>query len=891
MNHALTALALLLAAPAAAASTVIPSTPGRTVEQPRLFLDGDRLGLATFRDRNDGPGEVAVRRAEGDGWTSPQVLDFGNGNLRQLQDAITLSSGRPMLITTWDPTDYIALLGLEAEAASLQPDAPFPWDGEHLLDLMHEVGRVHVLLGLPGGWSAPLPVHGTRQARGAKAAAGPDDSAMVLVLKDEDGDRETVDDVELYAVAYSGGGWSEALRLTDNSVPEFGASLAWTGDAFTVAWGSDGDGDLSTPDDKRVHAVRVGVDGQPRTGEFTVGPFSAGLPPGPVVTSEAGAPALLWLGAADEAGLRSVEHSRFAGGWSAPSPAGFAVSPPLQALSLAGPDGELLVVRDGSRFHAASFAGGWHLSSALLDLASEGAHLRDWDALIDADGQLQLATTAVVRPDGGSVVDPQTLRHSVVPLAADLAILLARGPRDLQPGDEGTLRVAVQNRGAVASVPTAVELEGLELLAPVEVPPLLPGELIELDLPFAATTAAHGAVLLDGDDADPSNDRRPVRSAVHPDYSVRSVRVAGGTARIDLAEGSGAFSAPVEVEVALETPEGRTELLRTTWDPRDPRPLVLEDERLVDLQAPARVVARVNGSRAVPESDWSDNTRAWQDRGEADFRVLDVAVEGDVVLVTVEALSGDVDEVGVVVVGSGREATEALSSGWQGDAAVALLDDGVGQARVALPDGEFLHAVVNPGQGVRERLRRDNVLRFSRGRTARIESDLRVDEAAPMCGHLGLNLSNAGGSPALGAWVTIEQGGLPVRELVVPALAPGGTARLIVDPLDDGEYRAVLHRPDRRRGEPIALDFAFEARPSLDFDGDGWESKDCGGEDCDDTQADVYPGSADFDEDCEPTLDVGWEEPLPDGCGCSSSGSLPPAWGLLLLLGLRRRTR
>lgn len=84
-----------------------------------------------------------------------------------------------------------------------------------------------------------------------------------------------------------------------------------------------------------------------------------------------------------------------------------------------------------------------------------------------------------------------------------------------------------------------------------------------------------------------------------------------------------------------------------------------------------------------------------------------------------------------------------------------------------------------------------------------------------------------------------------------------------------------------------------------DVDGDGFDAMDaaCGGDDCDDNDASVYPGAPEvlddtIDQDCD-----GFDEQLfvegGPGCDCSSTGGLPVGMGWLagaaVLFGLRRR--
>ncbi len=92
-----------------------------------------------------------------------------------------------------------------------------------------------------------------------------------------------------------------------------------------------------------------------------------------------------------------------------------------------------------------------------------------------------------------------------------------------------------------------------------------------------------------------------------------------------------------------------------------------------------------------------------------------------------------------------------------------------------------------------------------------------------------------------------------------------------------------------------------------DQDGDGYDPIECGGEDCDDTNALIRPGAGEacsdgVDNDCDGDIDAedsvcegGGDEPETGGCGCRTTGSpgAPAALSLLalLLLAAHRRRR
>lgn len=101
----------------------------------------------------------------------------------------------------------------------------------------------------------------------------------------------------------------------------------------------------------------------------------------------------------------------------------------------------------------------------------------------------------------------------------------------------------------------------------------------------------------------------------------------------------------------------------------------------------------------------------------------------------------------------------------------------------------------------------------------------------------------------------------PVKLVIkVPASVPGNTLHRLT----------IIDEKDRRVSNSIRVLVSLPSGCQLDDDGDGHEAIDCGGDDCDDGDANRYPGNievcdtANHDEDCD-TMTFGYRDGDLDG--------------------------
>jgi len=853
---------------ALAFTTVAPGDVQAGRERPTLILADGGIAVANSRNRQ-GPGTIESHHEGPSGWSAAAPLDLPHPNLMRLQDS-AIVGGDAVLAYLYDDTDWTQF-GLENASQA------------ELLGLMDQTRQVFLSYEIDGRWAEPFGVPLTRGARAARLYAGPD-GALLVFIDDIDGNWDTDADGEISALVIDGNAVSEPIQLTDDAVAEVGFDAAWDGTNWIVGYGRDADGDPATPDDRAVHAARISSDGLLLDNVLLAGDFMAPVPPVPAVAAHNGVVDVLWVEAEE------VVQARWDGGWSAIEASGMALPAATQLRTVEHAGQTLIVARFGSRFRVAyPTVDAWWLSGDVADLTPHRVRIRQWDALID-DDTLHLAWTGDIAHDGHP--DPDALFHHAAPLGADVVVQTVQTVRrNVRSGHPFLGDATIINLGALPAFGLDLLFTGASVEAESVPTVLMPGEsrqvrftgLISDPLGTWSATAVH-----DDDDLNPDDDTWTGPRPTLPNFAIRGVRAKGDTVRVDVRETTGVLTGPVPVRLALQTATQTTDLATLHFDPRDPRPLVVD---LDDWTPPWRLLAEVNPDRAIAESDITDNTGALQVLGETAFRITDVRVANGLATVAVAA-SGDAvpASVGVWLTQSAADATGSLRSSWSGTAAEVTLDGhGMGEVSLPIPGGagEFRWAVVNPGRALPEADREDNIMRFTVERTGRVESDLQLDGREDGCGTLGLVFMNHGDAPSLGAIArVVGADGLPVAERVLPLVPSGHKVHTEFDGIGEGAWKLELHRLDRRTGSLIEIPLdTFDPMQSLDPDGDGYISKACGGDDCIDDDSSAFPGSATHEKDCDPKDVVG-------RCGCAvATGPAPLVVQLLTLLFLVARRR
>jgi len=254
-----------------------------------------------------------------------------------------------------------------------------------------------------GTWSAPAAV-----VAGAGSVSGFDvafdgENAVLAFSKDADGDLQTMEDMEIFAVRFDGTVWGEPTRLTyagDSEGQPFVRGGAGTG--FAVLWTEKG-ALMETTELAVSNAVAVAAaDGWMLSGGCSV------------MRGADGRDALVWGGDSEAGGAANA-------------PVAMMYDP---------------------------VCGAWGTPRKLLD---DGRHERQLAGTVGANGGIRIgyeSSSVSTNAEGGVVFGNVELRTRYIPAICDLAVAedgFSFASEDLADGDETVLTVKVENLGFKAA--------------------------------------------------------------------------------------------------------------------------------------------------------------------------------------------------------------------------------------------------------------------------------------------------------------------------------------------------------------------------------------------------------------------------------------------------------
>lgn len=257
---------------------------------------------------------------DGTDWSAPVIIQPDEGRWRTAP-AVAYVGGVPMAV--W------------ARVATIVPPTAVPDD------FFAALTGLDLLWSTWNGttWSAPQPIttDGAMDANPALASFG--NTALVVWERDGDGDSLTQGDVDLHYAVWDGSNWSAPAAFTNDSLADSSSALAFdpTGKAMLV-WLRDTDGDEDTLDDVQVHYAIY--DGGNWTAPAPVVATAFGHDSPAVAFDSSGRALAAW------SALGQIDYAVYSNGsWSSQGRVSLGVSGTnVEPIVVTGPGGEVAVI-------------------------------------------------------------------------------------------------------------------------------------------------------------------------------------------------------------------------------------------------------------------------------------------------------------------------------------------------------------------------------------------------------------------------------------------------------------------------------------------------------------------------------------------------------------------
>lgn len=799
--------------------------PPRIHYQPESLLlyagQENVLGAAFVRQSSEGPGQIFNLVHKNNLWSQPaSSFALPNGNLLFLHDVQRLSGGIPVMLFSWDKTDYIRLFNITIDPSNPPPpNTPFPYPQEELQRLMDQNRQLFYSLYVNGSWSAPIPISGTYRPIKAALSTGPDNSAVLVFLRDEDGNEDTSADSELYALIYLANHWSTPVRITHNSQLEQHFQATYANGRYLMVWSVDQDNDFNTQADKRIYFAAVSPEGSLTTAATPVIPLLTDrLAPGFTLGSWRGDGVLLWTAGEAAAGSsgRPVWQSRFNGSWSAPVDTGVKTGLLTQGVLFERNNNQLFVFRDGGVLRTAVYNGEtWLGGNILYDLTETGIDFSEIGFLYDGSESLTLGMLGHV-PSGNMTAEPAPnepdgLFHIRLVLRPDLAVTSIQStPTVKKLGGEVQIDAQVANEGVFPSGAfTANFKKGDEILRTISGESLDPGQNRTISTTITLNSVSlplEVEIVSSVQELKTENNRMGHLIQVRPDYSVREVKKKDETTLVAMIdETKGVATAAVSVVFYLAQEEAEPVLLaEKTFDPNIALPVEVTWEAMRNRQESFRIEVKVNHERKVTEDDYANNIGSYTFNPLPDLIVSDVSIQDDLMQLKI-VNQGDkpVERVDLLITDDPQTASQTELSSENPPAYFEGVVMGyLNEKQVSLHlserglSGDHVYAVINPFGAVAESNRNNNLVRTRRANTAFKKAALKLVNVQPGCDAAQVSVANDGEAPAITSRVELMNNQrLVLADRVLSGISPGESRAAQFEALTAGEYTLKLIDP------------------------------------------------------------------------------------------------
>lgn len=749
------------------------------------FIDRNgNLNLAYQRENPETPNDF-FHVIENDGnWSSAISVFPSSTNQRELNGVKTLSNGTPLLIMTGDNTDYSVVFNLsepiqipEDETENIIPGI----SNEELDRILLDNQRLFFSFQTASGWSAPLPIVGTRRAQNPVLHVGGTDNAIIVFEKDQDNQQSTLNDRELYFSVYRNNVWSQPTRLTDNDSLEYAVQIQFTDDRFVMAWLSDQDSDLSTTDDKAIYYASVLPQG---TLQNSPGIITNDVLAGSSFTlgQQQNEALLLWASQTIQEGavLNNVMQSKFDGAWSTAEHNGL-FAPNLQNGKIYQLENNelLFVYMDGSNMQSAFNNGqDWSYAGLVTDILATNLKLSEVNHVMGVQDKIHIALAAHI-PEAN---DPEDEDDSEVPglytsiynLLPELKLtVLGVAPKVKRIGEDISLKLSVTNSGLMTAQPYQLQLKNNgNSLATLNGNILAPGAEQVFEYNFKLENSITPVEFIISSGGVELSEYIHIINVL-PDFYVDSVSTDVGQITADIREVKGVSSPPVSVDFYLTEAGKRTKIGSGEFDPNIALPVKLDWPELANKTSEYRIEVEVNHQRSVKEDLYSNNNNSFSFKPASDLVVSQLYFSGNQVNVTIRNNGSIAVQQTRLIITS----NPAIASNTDGSLTAEyneVIDLGDNQQAQftanltnSLSAGDTLYAVVNPYGEVAEANRNNN-----RHQQLILEKDLQAEnpndpdseasraelvfgDMTSWCGNLNINLSNNGEAVAVSPVIRI----------------------------------------------------------------------------------------------------------------------------------------
>ncbi len=796
---------------------VIPNS-NRVPQKPSFYVGHDNAPRISFYygdfNAKDDIGSLIYRNGV---WSTLilEDLQIPNDNPFDLVGAASLGNGVSLMVLAGDDTNYREVYGLPEGEITAEDLAASGITAEEIVRQRSANQRLFFSLLTNGKWSKPIPVPATFYLVEAQLVTGADRTVALVFRLDIDKDLDTVNDQELYISVYRNGAWANPLRLTRNDLVEYRVRAQYLNGSYLVSWMESQNAEVSPDEDTSVKYTTVGTDhtilagtqfipGTSNTAEFNL----ASLP---------GAVQIFWTPSLPENAefteKTTVQTASYTEAWSAAEETGLE-NFNLSNISTYEVNDDLVVLHeseDGLR-SVTKTSEGWLDNGIVLGLQEGALELTNAAILRHEADYLWVAMLGAVPEDADSDDEaPTGIYFEKLSLLPDVVISRVEVETVKQLNTPFQIEVTVKNEGiAPVSEFQLQSIAGGEVVETFTGAGLSSGQEAVFTLEYTLTRPVGSLqleLLVGVPESDTENNTMPLPLSILPDFEMLSLTQQGETTLVaTIEEKSEVGTVPVPVEFFLVGETELTSLGTASFDTNNPVPVLLDWADLPNQTGAFQVLAEINGSRALQESDHGNNTASYLVEPVLDVAITHFQVTPKTAYLTVSNVGQiSVGSMDLILTDSGSVAilTEPNSETpplFSQTVDFTTTDSvQIEVARADLPESteSVLFAVLDPYRTVADSDRLNNTQRTfmppldtSQGEESSV---LEIKSVTTWCNTVQVQVINPGTLAVITPKVEMIHSTLDIStQATVPVITPAGQELVTFQELGAGDYQLRL---------------------------------------------------------------------------------------------------